>query len=189
MKATTKRIFTGTAGVYYVMYQLAARGFHASSTMGNAPYLDILVSSEDGDRSLAIQVKTTEHALRCRGRGDQRKPHHLEFALGHKAAKVNRPGVLFAFVDLAVWSDKQVVVYLVPSPKVHDFCAGWADGATMVRFHPSVEWMAPYREAWEMVAAVVGDPPVVAAEPPAEAEDAEPSTVDDLPRGSASGSS
>ena len=31
MKTNTNRIFTGTAGVYYVMYQLAARGFHASS--------------------------------------------------------------------------------------------------------------------------------------------------------------
>ena len=180
MKANTKRIFTGTAGVYYVMYQLAARGFHASGTMGNAPYLDILVSSEEGDRSLAIQVKTTEHALRHRGRGEQRKPHHLEFPLGHKAAKLNRPGVMFAFVDLAVWSDKQVAVYLVPSPKVYESCVGWVDNAAMVRFHPSVEWMAPYREAWGQVAAVVGEPPVVAAELPAvEAEDAEPGAAAD----------
>jgi hypothetical protein len=166
VKANTKRIFTGTAGVYYVMYQLAARGFHASGTMGNAPYLDILVSSEDGERSLALQVKTTEHAMRLRGRGEQKQPHHLEFPLGHKAARLNRPGVMFAFVDLAVWSDKQVVVYLVPSPKVHEFCAGWVDSAAMVRFHPSVEWMAPYREAWDQVAAVVGEPPIVDTEVP-----------------------
>ena len=175
MKSNTKRIFTGTAGVYYVMYELAARGFHASGTMGNAPYIDILVSSEEGDRSLAIQVKTTEHAMRHRGRGDQRKPHHLEFPLGPKAAKLNRPGVIFAFVDLAVWSDKQVSVYLVPSPKVHEFCADWVDNVAMVRFHPPIEWMAPYREAWDQVAAVVGEPPVVATELPAvETEDAEP---------------
>jgi len=164
MKTNTKRIFTGTAGVYYVMYQLAARGFHASSTMGNAPYLDILVSSEDGERSLALQVKTTEHAMRKRGRGDKRQPHHLEFPLGYKAAKLDRPGVMFAFVDLAVWSDKQVVVYLVPSAEVYKFCALWVDEVSMVRFHPPVEWMEPYREAWELVAAIVGEPPVVPAE-------------------------
>lgn len=174
MKANTKRIFTGTAGVYYVMYQLAARGFHASCTMGNAPYLDILISSEEGDRSLAIQVKTTEHALRYRGRGDQRKPHHLEFPLGYKAAKLNRPGVLFAFVDLACWSDKQPVVYLVPSPKVYEFCAGWVDDVAMVRFHSPIECMATYREAWEQVAGIVGEPPVVTAElPPMAAEETE----------------
>lgn len=156
MKANTKRIFTGTAGVYYVMYELAARGFHASATMGNAPYLDILVSSEDGEQSLSLQVKTTEHALRDRGRGDQRKPHHLEFPLGHKAARLNRPGVMFAFVDLAVWGDKRVTVYLVPSQKVHDLCAAFVDTAPMVRFHPSIEWMEPYREAWKQVGDVVG---------------------------------
>src|SRR5947209_20547840 len=99
MNENTKRIFTGTAGVFYVMYQLAARGFHASCTMGNAPYIDILVSSEDGEKSLAIQVKTTEHAMRLRGRGKERKEHHVEFPLGRKAAKLNRRGVLFAFVD------------------------------------------------------------------------------------------
>jgi hypothetical protein len=51
MKPNTKHIFTGTAGVYYVMYKLAARGFHASCTMGNSPSLDILVSSEDGEKA------------------------------------------------------------------------------------------------------------------------------------------
>lgn len=159
MRDNTKRIFTGTAGVYYVSYQLAARGFHASCTMGNAPYIDVLVSSEDGERTLALQVKTTEHAMRDRGRGEQRKSHHLEFPLGHKAAKLNKPGVMFAFVDLAVLSDKRVVVYLVPSIEVSKFCAPWVDQVSMVRFHPSVEWLAPYREAWARVAAVVGEPP------------------------------
>ena len=180
MKSNTKRIFTGTAGVYYVMYQLAARGFHASGTMGNAPYLDILVSSEDGERSLALQVKTTEHAMRLRGRGEQKKPHHLEFPLGQKAAKLSRPGVMFAFVDLAIWSDKQVVVYLVPSAEVCDFCSAWVDNVAMVRFHPSIEWMAPYREAWDRVSSIVGEPPVVpAAVSLAEVEDAEPGAAAD----------
>ena len=36
----------------------------------------------------------------------------------------------------------------------------------MVRFHPLIEWMAPYREAWDQVSAVVGEPPIVAAEVP-----------------------
>ena len=68
---------------------------------------------------------------------------------------------MFAFVDLAVWSDKQVVVYLVPSVEVSRFCAPWVDEVSMVRFHPLIEWMKPYREAWELVAAVVGEPPVI----------------------------
>ena len=159
MASGSKRIFTGTAGVYYVMYQLAARGFHASCTHGNAPYLDILVSSEDGERSLAIQVKATEYALRHRGRGEQRQPHHLEFPLGHKAAKLSRPGVLFAFVDLASGPEGGPTVYLVPSDEVAKFCAPWVDSVPMVRFHPPVEWLTPYREAWDQVSAKVGKPP------------------------------
>jgi hypothetical protein len=47
--------------------------------------------------------------------------------------------VLFAFVDLAVWSDNQVVTYLVPSPKVTEFCALWVDKVSMVRLHAPVE--------------------------------------------------
>jgi len=133
--------------------------------MGNAPYLDILVSSEDGERVLALQVKTTEHALRDRGRGAQRKQHHLEFPLGHKAAKLNRPNVLFAFVDLAILSsNSQPTVYLVPSTEVFKFCAPWVDQVPMVRFHPTLDWMEPYREAWGRVAAVVGEPPVAQRE-------------------------
>lgn len=159
LNPNTKRIFTGTAGVYYVMYQLASHGYHASCTMGNAPYIDILVSSEDGERSLAIQVKTTEHAMRSRGRGKEKRDDHLEFPLGWKAAKLNRPRVLFAFVDLARWSDKRVVVYLVPSPEVYEFCKAWVDTVKMVRFHVPVGWIAPYREAWrEQIDPIVGKP-------------------------------
>lgn len=159
MSPGSKRILTGTAGVYYVMYQLAARGFHASCTHGNAPYLDILVSSEDGDHNLAIQVKATEYALRHRGRGQSRQAHHLEFPLGYKAAKLSRSGVLFAFVDLAAGPSGGPTVYLVPSAEVARFCAPWVDSVPMVRFHPSVEWLYPYRDAWELVAAAVGEPP------------------------------
>ena len=113
------RIFTGTAGVYYVMYQLAARAFTPLDDGGNAPYLDILVSSEEEELA-AWRFRSRRQNTPCgqRGRGDQRKVHHLEFPLGWKAAKLNRAGVMFAFVDLAVWSTKQAVVYLVPSPKV-----------------------------------------------------------------------
>jgi hypothetical protein len=73
---------------------------------------------------------------------------------------------MFAFVDLAIWSDKQVVVYLVPSPKVCEFYATWVDSVKMVRFHPPVEWMTPYREAWKQISAVVGEPPVVSIKVP-----------------------
>jgi hypothetical protein len=156
---SAKRIFTGTAGVYYVMYQLAARGFHASCTHGNAPNLDILVSSEDGERILAIQVKTTEWATRERGRGEERKPAKLDFPLGHKGGKLNKPNVFFAFVDLNGNSEgREVAVYLVPSKWLFDFCKGWIDTRPMARFQPTIDQVARFRNAWDQVAAVVGTP-------------------------------
>jgi len=117
------------------------------------------VSSEDGEKSLAIQVKTSQHAINTRGSGANRKPNFLGFDLGYKAAKLNRPRVIFAFVDLASKSDKKVAVYLVPSPKVSEWCAPWIENKlTRIRFQPSIEWMEEYREAWHQVAKAVGDP-------------------------------
>jgi hypothetical protein len=156
---SAKGIFTGTAGVYYVMYELASRGFHASCTHGNAPYLDILVSSEDGERMLAVQVKTAKHATRHRGRGKDRKPTYLDFRMGHKAGKLNKANVLCAFVDLNIDSvSKEVVVYLVPSKWLFEFCKSWIDTVPMAMFQPTIEQVAQFRNAWGRVAAVVGKP-------------------------------
>jgi len=71
-------MLTGTAGVYYVAYQLAARGFHAAATYGNAPSVDLLVGLLDGAASLSLQVKASDWALRTRGRGKNKRPHPYE---------------------------------------------------------------------------------------------------------------
>ena len=145
-------IFTGTAGVYYVMHKLAAEGIHASCTHGNAPNVDVLASSADGQRTIAIEVKTTEHALRLRGRGTSKKPNHLEFPLGARAAKMRQPNVLIAFVDLRKFSEDKIPdVYIYPSIVVADFCAGWVDAAKMVRFHVPVALAEPYKNQWSIV--------------------------------------
>lgn len=98
----------GTAGTYYVMAQLAAHDLHASATMGNAPFIDIIVSSLDGSRSAAIQVKTSRFAERWRGR-KEKTLHHYEWDLGHKVDKVPvTDSFFYVFVDLRVeyWKDE-----------------------------------------------------------------------------------
>ena len=75
-------ILTGTAGVYYVAYQLAARGFHAAVTYGNAPSVDLLVGLLDGAATFSLQVKTSSWALRTRGRGRNKKSDHYEWYVG-----------------------------------------------------------------------------------------------------------
>ena len=61
-------ILTGIAGVYYVAYELARRGYRAAVTHGNVPTVDLLVANVKGEASLSLQVKTTKGALRTRGR-------------------------------------------------------------------------------------------------------------------------
>ena len=139
------------------MHKLAKEGIHASCTYGNAPNVDILVSSADGSRTVAIEVKTTEHALRMRGRKEAKAPDHLEFPLGRRAAKLNHPNLVLAFVDLRAFSpDSDPDVYLYPSTVVAELCAPWVDTVRMVRFHPPVASTEPYKNSWDIVRRVLG---------------------------------
>lgn len=47
------------SGEYYVAAELHRRGIAASVTYGNAKKADVIAMSEDGERALVIEVKTT----------------------------------------------------------------------------------------------------------------------------------
>lgn len=53
-----ERIKRGNAGQFRVASELCRRGYSAAITLGNAPNVDILCSSDDGSKSICIQVKT-----------------------------------------------------------------------------------------------------------------------------------
>ena len=91
---------TGIAGVYYAAYQLAARGFHAAVTHGNAPTVDLLVGLLDGAATISLQVKTSSWAERNRGRGKNKGLDHYEWEIGKKSASICHPDLFFALVDL-----------------------------------------------------------------------------------------
>lgn len=93
-KSRRSGILAGTAGVYFVASQLAAKGFHAAPTFGNAPNVDILAGLPDGAATVSLQVKTTWNALRKRGRGQEKKPHHYEWDVGEQSARLNKPDLL-----------------------------------------------------------------------------------------------
>lgn len=115
--------------------------------------VDVLVSHAEGTRTLAIQVKTTEWAMRLKGRGQDKVPHQIQFPLGYKAAKINNPNLIFAFVDLRGLLDDGLApdVYLVPADYVCRHCADWVDDAKMVRLHIGLTDMEPFKNAWELV--------------------------------------
>ena len=153
--AAGKAIFTGTAGVYYVMYRLARLGVHASATHGNAPGVDILASTPDGSRTLAIKVKTTVYATREHGRGENRVPWQLQFPLGHHSASLDREPLVFVFVDLHPFDPArpsgayaEPFCYIIPSHIVHEKFKGWMNLKALIRLHEPITWMNQYRDNW-----------------------------------------
>jgi hypothetical protein len=139
---------TGAAGVYFVAARLNAMGFQCAPTFGNVPSVDILVSSINGSVLISLQVKTTMNGLRERGRGRERKPHHYEWDIGWKSARLNVPNLFFALVDLKQFAELPDV-FLVPSKVIADyFKGGNPETWRRARYHEHVENLAPYKNDW-----------------------------------------
>nr|WP_315032539.1 hypothetical protein [uncultured Chryseobacterium sp.] len=60
MSTKLKKQLSGVAGEYYVAAELTRNGLLAAITLRNSNGVDILVSDENGQHQLAIQVKTTQ---------------------------------------------------------------------------------------------------------------------------------
>ena len=146
-------ILVGTAGVYFVASRLAAKGFHAAPTFGNAPHVDILVGLPDGEATASIQVKTTWRALRTRGRGKDKQPHHYEWDVGERSARLNQPGLFFAFVDLKGAGTELPDVFIVPSEVIYKQFerALETKKLAMVRWHPRCEMANEYKNRWDLL--------------------------------------
>ena len=145
---------TGTAGVYFVASRLAAMGFHAAPTFGNAPNVDILVGLPDGEATASIQVKTSWQALRRRGRSPNKQPHHYEWDVGKRSANLNRPGLFFTFVDLKGGGNELPDVFIVPSGDVfRAFDKPFFKSGVKRRWwwHPEIEKVEDYRNAWHLL--------------------------------------
>lgn len=144
---------TGTAGEHYVAFRLSQMGFVVALPRGGSPAVDLLASNVDGTKTITVQVKTTEGALRERGRGAERSAHHLEFPLGHKAANLAADRYIYVFVDLMGRKPtSHPVAYVVPSSVIKAYCGSWTATAKMVRWHPSLEHAERYRENWQLIA-------------------------------------
>jgi hypothetical protein len=58
MPTPTSKNLVGTAGEYYVCAELCRLGYLALMTPKNNPLFDVIATSQDGDETVAIQVKT-----------------------------------------------------------------------------------------------------------------------------------
>ena len=57
-------VLVGVSGEYFVAAELSRRGYVASISLRNTRGLDILATNQDATRSITIQVKTSQVALK-----------------------------------------------------------------------------------------------------------------------------
>jgi hypothetical protein len=148
---------TGSAGVYFVAARLNALGFHCATTFGNVPSVDILVSSISGGALVSLQVKTANYALREKGRGPEKKPHHYEWDIGWKCARLNIPNLLFALVDLKEFTELPDV-FIIPSNIIATYFEAGPENWPRARYHELIENLAPYKNNWDVLQGRLTDP-------------------------------
>lgn len=148
---------TGVAGVHYVASYLSFLGFHAVPTTRNVRGPDLLVSNIDGSKGVSLQVKTTMWAMRTRGRGDKKKPHHYEWDIGWSSAKVNHPHLYFALVDLKKFRELPDI-FIVPSEVIFAyFKEGDPNTWHRARYHKKLEDIEQYKNNWNPLREVVAN--------------------------------
>ena len=145
---------TGVTGVHYVAAYLAYLGFHAVPTTRNVPGPDVLVSTPNGSGLLSLQVKTTAWAMRTRGRGKNKKPHHYEWYIGWNSAVLNNPRLFFALVDLKEFTELPDV-FIVPSRVISKYFDAGPEGWPMARYHPEISEVDRYKNNWDILKKVL----------------------------------
>lgn len=132
--ATGRSQFIGSAGQYYVAYNLAVRAINAAITLGNAPSVDLMAASPDGKRALSFQVKTSRNAYRRKRYGHE----GFEWDVSKGVIGKYHESFWYAFVNLnsgAEPGEQDPRVYLVPSRWVAEFVK--EDWSRFLYFLPS----------------------------------------------------
>ena len=147
---------TGVAGVHYVASYLSFLGFHAVPTTRNVRGPDLLVSNLEGSMDISLQVKTTVWAMRTRGYGDQKKPHHYEWDIGWSSARTNYPSLFFALVDLKEFQELPDV-FIVPSGVIFEYFKAGPENWPRARYHQLVEKVDQYKNNWDILKKALGE--------------------------------
>ena len=159
----------GATGNFYVMARLAYENLHAACTFGNAPNIDILVSSKSGDKSVAIQVKTSAYARRGKGKKENNQKL-LDWPISYKSALQKTPNLFFVFVDL--WGQNcqtedgdinkvkfwQPTCYIISSIELSRKCEELGWDSTWWRFQIETDFMEAYKDNWDLIKAELGEP-------------------------------
>lgn len=129
MKETKNKHNTvrGAEGVYRVATLLSKYNIHVAPTMGNASCVDLLAASEDGSKSIAIQVKAAGDGHADRNKKIGGKKISGKYWILGKRRPIWSNDLWYAFVDLGMHSKgdaSNCQVYFIPSKWVAAFCTG-----------------------------------------------------------------
>lgn len=145
-------MIVATAGEHFVAFRLAQLGYVVALTRAGSPSVDLLVSDRKGVKTCAVQVKTAEWALRNRGRGSSKIPHHLEFPLGHKAAGINDARFVYVFVNLKGRDAESTPdAYIVPSDVIYKYCEELGLDRPLIRWHVPIAKARPFLNDWSRI--------------------------------------
>ena len=155
------------AGEYYVLARLSLLGKIAAQAPRGVPNADIVVSSVEGDRLCAVQVKARQ------GKGGDGGWH-----MSKKHEGIGAPQLFYAFVDFGDLLDPRPQTYILPSAIVSNVIrtmhVAWLatpgqngrqhNDTDFRRFMPDYSlncgerakpydkgWPEEYREAWQLL--------------------------------------
>jgi len=121
MKKNRLNSIRGAEGVYRVAALLSKYNIHVAPTMGNASCVDLLAASEDGAKSIAIQVKSAGDGHANRNKYIAGQKIAGKYWLIGRRPPIWSNELWYAFVDL---DDVQTGIYFIPSKWVAAFCSG-----------------------------------------------------------------
>ncbi len=164
---TKQSSLIAAAGEYYVLARLSLLGKIAAQAPRGVPNADIIVSSVNGDRLCAVQVKAR-----------QEKGSDGGWHMGKKHEEIKSPQLFYAFVDFGEIHDPKPQTYIVPSEVVaiviQTMHAAWLatpgqkgqkhNDSDFRRFMPDYTrnygenakpyvkgWLDQYRESWNLL--------------------------------------
>ena len=97
-------ILIGVSGEYFVAAELSRRGYVASITLRNTKGIDIVVSNDEGNKTVNIQVKTKRSGV-------------PDWIMSKKAEAINDKNMFYVFVSLH-GNDEKPEYHIAPSSKV-----------------------------------------------------------------------
>lgn len=111
---------TGLAGEFYVLAQLAQRGYIGTLTLGNTKQVDVVVFNSNTRRYWRLEVKASRVTPRNERLFGPEK--FYTWRLGEKHEHISEPDLIYCFVVLST-PDLLPKFFLVPSAEVAAYAA------------------------------------------------------------------